>query len=267
MAYLNIYLTNLGKYNEGELVGEWVELPISDEELQAVFKRIGISDKPDPVTGQYYEEYFITDYESDIPDISIGEYDSIDSLNEIAESIESLSDYELKILKNACEAGFFDIENIEDFDRSRYYFYEDVYDYQSLGEYMIDDIYGGVEHLESETLASNFNMESFGWDEHYYFNAEDYIDRDDEEQVAEACERYGVDDITDITAYDWYDVSEGDDEALGEAIIDEVYGGDVENLDRTTLERYFDYSEYARGIDAAGVGAFTSDGYIEDTGR
>lgn len=33
MAYINIYLTNLGKYNEGELVGEWVELPVSDEEL------------------------------------------------------------------------------------------------------------------------------------------------------------------------------------------------------------------------------------------
>lgn len=28
---MNIYLTNLGKYNEGELVGEWVQLPISNE--------------------------------------------------------------------------------------------------------------------------------------------------------------------------------------------------------------------------------------------
>ena len=34
---MNIYLTNLGKYNEGELVGEWVQLPISNEELQEVF--------------------------------------------------------------------------------------------------------------------------------------------------------------------------------------------------------------------------------------
>lgn len=24
---MKIYLTNLGKYNEGQLVGEWVELP------------------------------------------------------------------------------------------------------------------------------------------------------------------------------------------------------------------------------------------------
>lgn len=40
---MNIFLTNLGKYNEGKLVDEWVELPVSNEELQEVFKRIGIN--------------------------------------------------------------------------------------------------------------------------------------------------------------------------------------------------------------------------------
>lgn len=39
---LRIYLTNLGKYNEGMLVGEWVDLPVSEEELEKVFKRIGV---------------------------------------------------------------------------------------------------------------------------------------------------------------------------------------------------------------------------------
>ena len=73
---MNIYLTNLGKYNEGELVGEWVKLPVSDEELQKVFERIGINEE--------YEEYFITDYECDF--YEIGEYENIDTLNEKAES-------------------------------------------------------------------------------------------------------------------------------------------------------------------------------------
>ena len=31
---LRIYLTNLGKYNEGELIGEWLDLPCTDEELE-----------------------------------------------------------------------------------------------------------------------------------------------------------------------------------------------------------------------------------------
>lgn len=77
---LNIYLTNLGKYNEGELVGEWVELPISEEELEAVKQRIGINER--------YEEWFITDYETDIHGLTVGEYDSISALNELAEAIE-----------------------------------------------------------------------------------------------------------------------------------------------------------------------------------
>lgn len=90
-----VYITNLGKYNEGKLVGEWVELPVSEIELTEVFKRIGISDEPDN-NGNYYEEYFITDFETDMP-FEIGEYENIDSLNENVEAWEMLSDYEKDI--------------------------------------------------------------------------------------------------------------------------------------------------------------------------
>lgn len=30
------FITNLGKYNEGYLVGEWVKFPITNEEMQEV---------------------------------------------------------------------------------------------------------------------------------------------------------------------------------------------------------------------------------------
>lgn len=33
------YITNLGKYNEGYLIGEWINFPITDEELDEVLKR------------------------------------------------------------------------------------------------------------------------------------------------------------------------------------------------------------------------------------
>lgn len=84
---LNIFVTNLGKYNEGELMGEWVNLPCDD--FESVFERIGISDEPDE-NGIYYEEYFITDYESDIDGVSVGEYDSLDDLNDMAEALEGV---------------------------------------------------------------------------------------------------------------------------------------------------------------------------------
>ena len=48
------FITNLGKYNEGALVGEWVKFPTTAEELQKVFERIGIGSKDD--FGHPYEK-------------------------------------------------------------------------------------------------------------------------------------------------------------------------------------------------------------------
>ena len=47
------YITNLGKYNEGELVGETLKFPTTTEEVQGLLKRIGVD-------GVRYEEFFIT---------------------------------------------------------------------------------------------------------------------------------------------------------------------------------------------------------------
>lgn len=78
---LNIYLTNLGLYNEGILSGEWVTLPATNEEIEAVKMRTGYD--------ELHEEYFITDYESDISCVNVGEYDDIETLNTLAELIEN----------------------------------------------------------------------------------------------------------------------------------------------------------------------------------
>ena len=93
---MNIALTNLGKYNEGELIYKWVELPATEEELEAAKKEIGIN--------EYYEEWFITDYECDY--LQIGEYDNIEELNEIAETVEGLADYEQEIVKALLDEGY-----------------------------------------------------------------------------------------------------------------------------------------------------------------
>ena len=82
------FVTNLGKYNEGELIGEWVKFPISNEEMQEVFKRIGI--------GRRYEEWFITSYEGCAPGICdlLGEYESLSELNYLANQIMELDESE-----------------------------------------------------------------------------------------------------------------------------------------------------------------------------
>ena len=76
---ISIYLTNLRKYNEGELVGKWVELPISEDDLQ---------EELDEVLGDD-EEYFITDWEAP-KGFDIGEYSNLYSLNEEAEEYEDI---------------------------------------------------------------------------------------------------------------------------------------------------------------------------------
>lgn len=68
------FITNLGKYNEGELVGEWVKFPTTSEELQKVFERIGIGSKDE--FGNPYEEWFISDYDCYVSGLydKLGEY-------------------------------------------------------------------------------------------------------------------------------------------------------------------------------------------------
>ena len=112
---LKIYITNLGKYNEGELVGKWVELPCED--LDEVLKEIEVAD------GTAYEEYAIHDYESDIEGLNIGEYDNIFSLNEIAEKLNELSDYDKKWFEAYLDASGEDLLTaLEQFeDHSSFY--------------------------------------------------------------------------------------------------------------------------------------------------
>ena len=51
---IKIFLTNLGKYVDGYLIGEWVKLPVPKDKLNDILARIGID--------EHNEEYFITDY-------------------------------------------------------------------------------------------------------------------------------------------------------------------------------------------------------------
>ena len=49
-ALFEAYITNLGKYNEGELVGETLKFPTSPQAVEALLKNIGVD-------GIRYEEF------------------------------------------------------------------------------------------------------------------------------------------------------------------------------------------------------------------
>lgn len=126
-----IFITNLNKYNEDELVGKWLDLPCDD--LKAELETIGV------IEGSMYEEYFITDYTNDF-NFEVGEYDRLSELNELAEQIQEIEDagdYEVLL---AIEEAYGDLYNaIEIYNTGRYIFYGSCDSLLDLAYEIIDE--------------------------------------------------------------------------------------------------------------------------------
>ena len=149
------FITNLGKYNEGELVGEWVKFPTTAEELKEVFKRIGIGQKDD--FGHPYEEWFITDYDCYVDGLysKLGEYENLDELNYLASKLDEMSESEYAQFQAGMEMGdhcgsLQDIINLTE-NLDCYEVYPDIHDYDDLGRYYIEelDVMQVPEHLQN----------------------------------------------------------------------------------------------------------------------
>lgn len=149
---LKIYLTNLGKYNEGELIGKWIELPISDEDLEQVKKEIGINEQ--------YEEWFITDFDTDISGLQVGEYDNLSELNEIAERIDALDDGEREIVEALMNDGYTLEDAIGALDDC--IFYSDCNSMEDVAYQIVNEC-GYLENVP-DTVARYFDYEAFGRD-------------------------------------------------------------------------------------------------------
>ena len=94
------YVTNLGKYNEGELVGETLKFPATTEEVQALLKRIGVD-------GIRYEEIFITSFDGDVLGLYdyLGEYENLDELNHLAHLLSDMGTADLEKFEAVIDSG------------------------------------------------------------------------------------------------------------------------------------------------------------------
>ena len=159
------FITNLGKYNEGALVGEWVKFPTTAEELQKVFERIGIGSKDD--FGHPYEEWFITDYDCYVDGLyeMLGEYENLEELNYLASRLEELDDHDYEHFQAAMQVSDYtgsvkDLINLIN-NLDKYEIYPGVDDYSDLGRYYIDEV--GVMEIP-EHLANYIDYEAYGRD-------------------------------------------------------------------------------------------------------
>lgn len=118
------YITNLGAYVRGELVGRWISFPL-EEDKGDILESIGI------YPGGPDEEYFFTDWDCELDGLSsyLGEYMSIDDVEEIAEQLDEWGDPDT--FAAACEV--FDVSEVLEHDENDYILYTDVEDYTDLG--------------------------------------------------------------------------------------------------------------------------------------
>ena len=159
------FITNLGKYNEGELVGEWVKFPTTAEEMKEVFKRIGIGQRDD--FGQPYEEWFITDYDCYVDGLydKLGEYESLDELNYLASKLDEMSNSEYAQFQAGMEMGdhcgsLQEIINLTE-NLDCYEIYPNIEDYDDLGRYYIEEL----EVMQvPEHLQNYIDYEAYGRD-------------------------------------------------------------------------------------------------------
>ncbi|MGG1219370.1 antirestriction protein ArdA [Priestia endophytica] len=151
---IKIYLANLGKYNEGELVGEWFDLS-EGHTLEEMTKEIGVA------PGTEYEEYAIHDYEAPF---EISEYASVPELIELAERLESLEEHEAKAVCAVVDNGSANTydeacDMVENGDVHFYFCCDDMAD---VAWNIIEET-GALEGVP-EVVSRYFDYERYGFD-------------------------------------------------------------------------------------------------------
>ena len=168
---INLAVTNLGKYNEGELIFEWLTLPCTDEEIENTFKKIGINEE--------YEEYFITDWEVDskIEGIEISEYSSLTNLNDLAHQLEELNEWDLEVVGAIMRTWDYEVTKaievkdeigVIQLDKN-----STLNDEENMAYTYIEEVLGGITGLSKETLERYFDYEAFGRDLLFDYTVDD----------------------------------------------------------------------------------------------
>ena len=159
-ALLEAYITNLGKYAEGQLVGETLKFPATTEEVQSLLKNIGVD-------GVRYEEFFITAFDGDVMGLYdyLTEYENLDELNHLAHLISELDSDEIETLEAVLNKGdhtssVADIINLVH-NLDCYELHPGVTDDETLGRIYVED----MELLDvPDNVLPYFDFEAYGRD-------------------------------------------------------------------------------------------------------
>lgn len=153
------WVTNLGKYNEGEIMDKAVNFPLIDEdEIKNILKEIGI--------GAEYEEYFVADYDAEFDTTELGEYTPLSRLQEIGERYAELSGEERTVFNeissetSSLDEAFAIVEN------GNYIIYADCNSMKDLAYRYVEDA-GLLENIPTN-VSDYFDYEKYGREMNMY---------------------------------------------------------------------------------------------------
>ena len=154
-ANLSVYVANLDEYVKGNLVGDWISLPIEKSDWKDFLKTIG---NPEEIAVHGYENNLGLD------GLRIGKYESIDRLNNVARRLLNLSPYEIDVI-NALYEVFEDIEQALDYYETDNYVYYGDMTLEEIAQENIKEYYDIPEGLENyidyNLYARNMEIEGF----------------------------------------------------------------------------------------------------------
>ena len=150
------YVTNLGKYNEGQLVGMWIDFPIQEEDFNEALENIGINEE--------YEEFFFTDWEADF-EHGLGEYVNIEEVNELAEAIEGVDGDLIAAILEAMGGDLTDALEYAD----NYMLYEGI-ELIDLAYQFVEELYDlpefALRYFDYEAFARDLSFDEY-WETSY----------------------------------------------------------------------------------------------------
>lgn len=159
---LNIYINTWGNYNEnGADLGEWITLPMDEDELQEKLDEAAERMNDD------YPEWFVNDYEwtCDLDLFEVHENDNYFTLNDRLNELNDLSEYEQTVLAAIMEAITSDLDDaLEYVQNGDYQFYPDM-NLTDVAEELVQECYFTKD--TPDIFTRYFDYEAFGRDLHF----------------------------------------------------------------------------------------------------
>ena len=126
MKEMSVYVVNLGKYNEGELIGDWFVPPIDWEYVK---NRIGLNNE--------YEEYAIHDWQ--LP-FDINEYTSIEEINYLYDMVEELLSTDIgEVIYDIQNTFFSSLKELYE-NKDNIIYYSECYSMEDVAYYLINEL-------------------------------------------------------------------------------------------------------------------------------